>query len=111
MSPGPENDIDFNKLPEPVYAELVSVFGKERAREIIEKCEYNILGINRELGQELLIRYFRLRQFKSWIVGLARKVFRYVEKASNFIVRHKLIYIPLMIVAVISTLIYILILF
>ena len=38
--------IDFDRIPKPIYDELVSLVGKEKAEEYIIKSKYNFSTIN-----------------------------------------------------------------
>ena len=42
--------IDFNRMPKPLYDELVSLFGKEKAENYIIKVNYNYSITNKDLN-------------------------------------------------------------
>lgn len=41
--------IDFDRIPEPLYYELVDLFGEEQTERYIHKVNYNLSRINRDL--------------------------------------------------------------
>ena len=56
--------IDREKIPEPTYRELIYLFGKEKADEIIISEEYNFHALSNRIAVERIIRSFRLKDFK-----------------------------------------------
>ena len=61
--------IDFDRIPRPIYDELVDLFGKEKAENYIEKVNYNISIINRDLLFLRLDRFFK--RYKYHIIAIA----------------------------------------
>ena len=50
--------IDRDKIPEPLYSQLIEFFGHERAEEIIDQAQYNIRSIHNRIIHEKLKQRF-----------------------------------------------------
>ena len=59
--------IDKDKIPEPTYNELVEMFGKDKAEEIIIKCNYNYRCISNKILIGHIVRKYRLDHIADWI--------------------------------------------
>lgn len=60
--------IDRDKIPEPTYIELVDMFGKEKAEELIIKYNYNHHGLTALIFTESIVRKYKLQKFRAWVI-------------------------------------------
>jgi hypothetical protein len=60
--------IDKGKIPEPTYNELVEMFGKDKAEEIIIKCNYNFRRVSNKILTEHIVRKYKLHRIADWII-------------------------------------------
>ena len=60
--------IDFDRIPKPIYDELVSLVGKEKAEAYIIKLNYNFSMINWGIRTFYIRRFRKKYQFQLLIV-------------------------------------------
>ena len=60
--------IDKDKIPEPTYNELVEMFGKDKAEEIIIKCNYNYRCISNKILTRHIVRKYKLQFIADWVI-------------------------------------------
>ena len=61
--------IDKNKLPEPIYNEIIEVFGYEKAEEVVNKNNYNFRLIQISIiSERMKQKYGRRFWIYFWIV-------------------------------------------
>lgn len=56
--------IDFDRIPRPIYDELVDLFGKEKAENYIKKVNYNVSTINRDLFWLKVDKFYKRNKFQ-----------------------------------------------
>ena len=100
--------IDFQKIPEPVYKDLVNLFGIEKAHEIIDSYDYNMYAISKIIAWESFIRLVRIRELLEWLKKISKRVKEIAFGAANKITEHRIIYSSLIIVSIIASIIYLL---
>ena len=56
--------IDFDRIPRPIYDELVDLFGKEKAENYIKKVNYKVSTINRDLFWLKVDKFYKRNKFQ-----------------------------------------------
>ena len=60
--------IDNEKIPETTTKQLIELFGLEKAEKIIIENQYNYHLISNIILEEKLVRFFRVTNFRNWLV-------------------------------------------
>ena len=100
--------IDFDRIPKPVYDDLVNVFGIEEAHKIIHNYDYNMYAIAKKRGNETFIRFLRIRELYKWLKLLLKRINLSIKQVARCVRHRKIIYYSLLIISIISTILFIL---